>query len=83
MQLMLRRIQMNAVQLHEAIQQLPERERLTHAGLEEALKKLSDQAWLTRVGEGERAVYKVNLRRRAGSHLSESIWQNLDSKLKK
>jgi hypothetical protein len=83
MQLLLRRITMNTAQLHEAIDQFPEDERLTHAALDEALKKLLDQAWLIQIGAGERAIYKVNLRRRAGSHLPETIWQNLDSKLKR
>lgn len=82
MQLMLRRIQMSSAQLHEANDSLPEGERLTPASLNQSLKKLSDQAWLIQIGEGDRAIYKVNLRRRAGSHLSETIWQNLDSKLK-
>jgi hypothetical protein len=83
MLLMLRQLQMNYAQLVEAIdRQLPEGERLTGTDLDEALKKLSEQAWLIQIGEGERAVYKVNLRRRAGSNLSETIWQNLDSKLK-
>ena len=83
MRLMLRQTKMNYTQLREAIEHLPEGGQLTRANLDEALKKLSDQAWLIQIGEGERAVYKVNLRRRAGSNLSETIWQNLDSKLKR
>lgn len=83
MRLILRQTKMNYTQLREAIEQLPESERLTRANLDEALKKLSDLAWLIQIGEGERAVYKVNLRPRAGSNLSETIWQNLDSKLKR
>jgi predicted transcriptional regulator len=83
MRLMLRQTKMSYTQLREAIEQLPEGERLTHANLKQALNKLSEQAWLIQIGEGERAVYKVNLRRRAGSNLSETIWQNLDSKLKR
>lgn len=83
MRLMLRQTKMNYAQLQEAIEHLPEGEQLTRASLDDALKKLSEQAWLIQIGEGERAVYKVNLRRRAGSNLSETIWQNLDSKLKR
>lgn len=83
MRLMLRQIYMSYTQLHKEIELLPESERLTHANLDEALKKLSDQAWLIQIGAGERAIYKVNLRRRAGSNLSKTIWQNLDSKLKR
>ena len=82
MKLMLRKLQMNYDQLYETIEQMPEEERLTRIQLDEALKKLSEQAWLIQIGKGERAIYKVNLRRKAGSKLGESIWQNLDAKLK-
>jgi hypothetical protein len=83
MRLMLRQLQMDYTQLCEALDQLPEAEQITRANLDEALEKLSDQAWLIQIGAGERAIYKVNLRRRAGSKLSETIWQNLDSKMKR
>jgi hypothetical protein len=83
MRLMLRQIRMNYTQLYEANEQMPMGDRLSQADLDEALKKLSDQAWLIQIGKGKRAVYKVNLRRKAGSQLSDTIWQNLDSKLKK
>ena len=82
MRLMLRQLQMNYPQLCNAMDQMPEEERLTRANLDEALKKLTEQAWLIQIGEGERAIYKVNLRRKAGSQLGEDIWQNLDAKLK-
>lgn len=82
MKLMLRQLQMNYIQLREAVEQMPEDERLTRAQLDEALNKLAEQAWLIQIGQGERAIYKVNLRRKAGSKLGESIWQNLDAKLK-
>lgn len=83
MRLMLKQIRMDYPQLVEAVEQMPEGERLSRADLDEALKKLAQQAWLIQIGAGKRAVYKVNLRRKAGSQLSETIWQNLDSKLKK
>ena len=82
MKLMLRQLQMNYNQLCEAVEQMPEDERLTRVQLDKALMELSEQAWLIQVGQGERAIYKVNLRRKAGSKLGESIWQNLDAKLK-
>jgi hypothetical protein len=83
MRLMLRQLQMKFAQLREAIDQLPEDEQLTHAQLDEALKTLVEQSWLIQIGTGERAIYKVNLRRKRGSNLPETIWQNLDSKLKR
>jgi len=82
MKLMLRQVRMNYPQLCEAIEQMPEEERLSRAQLDDALENLSEQAWLIQIGEGERAIYKVNLRRKAGSKLGESLWQNLDAKLK-
>lgn len=83
MRLMLRQLQMNYTQLCEAIDKMPEADRPTRARLDEALKTLAEQAWLIQIGTGERAVYKVNLRRKAGSNLPESLWQNLDSKIKR
>jgi hypothetical protein len=82
MRLMLRQVQMTYLQLCEAMDQLPADERMPRAHLDEALQKLAEQAWLIRIGEGERAIYKVNLRRKPGSKLGESIWENLDAKLK-
>lgn len=82
MKLMLRELQLNYPQLCQAMDEMPEDERLTYAELNEALRKLSEQAWLIQIGKGERAIYKVNLRRKTGSALGESIWQNLDAKLK-
>jgi len=82
MRLMLRQIQMNYPQLCEAMENMPEDERLSQSDLDEALKTLSQQAWLIQIGEGERAIYKVNLRRKAGSTIASGIWQSLDAKLK-
>ena len=82
MKLMLRQLQMNYVQLSAVMEQFPESERLTRNNLDEALEKLVEQAWLIKIGEGERAIYKVNLRRKAGSQLGENIWQSLDAKLR-
>lgn len=82
MRLMLRQLQMDYPQLCEAMEKMPEGERLSRADLDNALKTLSQQAWLIQIGEGERAIYKVNLRRKAGSTLASGIWQSLDAKLK-
>jgi len=82
MRYMLRQTKMNYLQLLAMIDQLPEGERLAQTDLDQALDKLSEEAWLVKIGEGERAVYKVNLRHKAGSNLPANIWQNLDSKIK-
>jgi hypothetical protein len=82
MRLMLRELQMNFPQLSEAVDALPQKERLTRDELQDALSTLTQQFWLIRIGEGEKAIYKVNLRRKAGSTLAAGIWSSLDEKLK-
>jgi hypothetical protein len=82
MRLMLRELELSYPQLIEAINALPEAERIPAKDLAEALEILTRQAWLIRIGQGERAIYKVNLRRKAGSSIANGIWNNLDSKLK-
>ncbi|MBN1303550.1 MAG: hypothetical protein JXA13_03870 [Anaerolineales bacterium] len=82
MRLMLRQLQMNYPELCKAIEEMPEDQHLSRPDLDEALKTLSQQAWLIQIGKGEKAVYKVNLRRKAGSNLAGGIWSELDAKLK-
>jgi hypothetical protein len=81
MRLMLRQLEMTYPQLVEAMSNMPDSEKLTQADLDEALNTLSKQFWLMRFGEGSRATYKVNLRRKAGSSLSTNIWATLDAKI--
>ena len=82
MRLMLRELQMNYPRLCEAMDSMPEKERLTRDGLDDALSTLTQQSWLIRIGEREKAIYKVNLRRREGSKLAGGIWSALDARLK-
>jgi hypothetical protein len=82
MRLMLRELQMPYPRLLETMQKLPEKERMEPADLDHALKVLTEQGWLIRIGQGPRAIYKVNLRRKAGSTLAQGIWSTLDEKLK-
>lgn len=82
MRLMLRKIQMNYADLSAAVAELPEDQRLSDEDLHKTLETLVQQAWLIQIGSKERAVYKVNLRRKSGSQLAGGIWDNLDSKLK-
>ncbi len=83
MRLMLRELQLNYPQLIEAVAALPEKERLAAKDLDAALEALSTQGWLIRIGQGEKAIYKVNLRRKAGSKLASGVWNTLDEKLKR
>lgn len=82
MRLMLRELQLSYLQLIETVAALPENEQLTRKDLDEALDTLSNQSWLVRIGQGEKAIYKVNLRRKAGSKLASGVWNTLDEKLK-
>jgi len=82
MRLMLRELQMSYTRLCEAMDALPEKDRLTRDGLDESLSTLTQQSWLIRIGEGEKAIYKVNLRHGDGSKLAAGIWSSLDAKLK-
>ena len=82
MRLMLRELQMNYPRLCEVMDGMAETERLSRAELDNALDTLTKQFWLIRLGEAERAIYKVNLRRKSGSTLASGIWSTLDAKLK-
>lgn len=82
MRLMLRELHMSYPRMCEVMDSVPEQDRLTRAELDEALSSLTEQFWLIRIGEKEKAIYKVNLRRKAGSTLMSGIWSSLDEKLK-
>jgi hypothetical protein len=82
MRLMLRELSMSYPRMCEVMDAMPEAERLTRDQLDSTLSDLSEQFWLIRIGENEKAIYKVNLRRREGSKLAAGIWSALDAKLK-
>ena len=83
MRVMLRELQMSYPRMCEVMDTMPEQDRLTRTELDSALSNLTEQFWLTRIGEREKAIYKVNLRRKEGSTLAAGIWSSLDSKLKR
>src|SRR5436190_1720073 len=80
MRLMLREVEMGYPAICEAMETMPEAERLNRSELDQALEQLSKQGWLIKLGE-ERITYKVNLRRKAGSTLAQGIWNALDKKI--
>ncbi len=82
MRLMLRELQMNYPRLREVMDSMSEADRLSREDLDEALATLTDQFWLIRIGTGEKAIYKVNLRRKEGSKLAAGVWSALDARLK-
>ena len=81
MRLMLREIEMDYESLSEAAKALPKSDFMDKAELDQALKTLVEKNWLIRRGQGEVVSYRVNLRRKAGSNLSQSIWAALDKKI--
>ena len=83
MRLMLRELQMGYPRMCEVMDAMPEKDRLTRDELDSALSNLTNDFWLIRIGEKEKAIYKVNLRRKAGRTLASGIWSSLDSKLKR
>lgn len=83
MRLMLRELQMNYPRLREVMESVPEAERLSRDELDDALSSLTEQFWLIRIGTGEKAIYKVNLRRKGGSKLAAGLWTKLDERLKR
>lgn len=83
MRLMLRELRLSYPQLTETIASLPDEEQIPLPKLDEALEVLSRQSWLIRIGTGDKAIYKVNLRRKAGSTIATGVWNTLETKLKK
>jgi hypothetical protein len=80
MRLMLREVEMGYPAICEAMEAMPEAERLSRSELDQALEQLHKQGWLIKLGE-ERITYKVNLRRKAGSTLAQGFWNSLDKKI--
>ncbi|MEW6403073.1 MAG: hypothetical protein AB1649_14840 [Chloroflexota bacterium] len=80
--LLLRELQMDYPQILEAVRAMPAEDRISPENLRQALDTLTQQFWLTRIGTDDRAIYKVNLRRRSGTALPSGIWGALDAKLK-
>jgi hypothetical protein len=81
MRMLLRELEMTDGALREAMAALPEDKRPTEADLTEAIKELSRDGWVIKMGEGQVVTYKANFRRRAPSTLAKSIWSALDSKI--
>ena len=80
MRLMLREIKMSYPRLCEVTDALPEGQRVSRAELQQSLDKLTELHWLIRIGEGEKAIYRVNLRAKRTSKLDENIWSTLEAR---
>lgn len=80
MRLLLRELKMSYPRLCEVVDALPEGQPLSREELEHALDELTEQNWLIRIGQGEKAIYRVNLRAKRKSKLDESIWSTLEAR---
>lgn len=78
---MLREYELSETEIRRWAEELPKNERPAQADLAEALETLSRQFWLIKRGEGERARYQANLRRKAASKLDQSAWNSLEAKI--
>lgn len=81
MRILLREVEMSYTDLRRAVENMPKMDRLSTPELDQSLEVLSKQNWLIRRGEGDRVSYKVNLRRKRGSQLAQSIWTSLDDRI--
>jgi hypothetical protein len=79
--LILREVQMPYPELCRVTAALPAGQRLEQADLDEVLTRLQEKAWLIRLGQGQLTTYRVNLRRKSGSRLANSIWERLDRQI--
>jgi hypothetical protein len=59
MRLFLRRIEMSAAELEQAVAELPEEKRMKGEELEEALAVLLNQGWLVHLEQNGQKVYSV------------------------
>jgi hypothetical protein len=82
MRTMLREVELTHPEIVEAMNTVPEADRLSNSELDEALATLTKQGWLIQLGVDAVITYKVNLRRKAGSGLTSGIWSALDSRMK-
>lgn len=82
MRFMLREVESTYEEICQAVDAMPEDDRLNREELDEALDDLTKQFWLIRMGEeGGTITYKVNLRAKPASTLASNIWASLDSKI--
>lgn len=77
----LREVQIPYHELRHAMSALPATLRLEPHELDEALNRLTDEAWIIRMGQGQRTTFRVNLRHKRGSGLSSSMWEHLNRRL--
>jgi hypothetical protein len=81
MRLLLRELELTRPEIIEASKKFPEDARMTEVELDAALAELSLDLWVVKKGEGDKALYAANLRRKAPSKLAQSIWASLHERI--
>lgn len=81
MRFMLREVEVTFEHLWKHVESLPETEKMTRDELSGAIITLTKQGWFVSMGEKDKTTYRVNLRRKPGSNLADSIWAALDDKI--
>ena len=81
MRKMLRALELNQEEIAKIFSELPAEEQKEVKNLDEALEILTTQGWLIRLGEGDKTLYKANLRRKRGSELAADIFDKLDERI--
>ncbi len=81
MRIMLREVEISLPDLKSKIANLPERSQISSEDLDQALVELTRQGWLIKRGLVGKITYQVNLRRKTGSELANSIWSKLEERI--
>lgn len=81
MRAMLRATKLSHKEIIAHMEAWPEKDRMSAEDLESSLDNLVKQGWLIVMGEDDYIGYRVNLRRKKGKKLSDSIWGALENKI--
>lgn len=81
MRLLIREMELSYPDLCQAINEMRSADKMSQADLDESLEVLTRQNWLKRDYERGIPLYRVNLRRKAGSALPPGIWTSLHDHL--
>lgn len=81
MRMLIREMEMSFPDLSQAVEEMGAADRLTPAELNDSLEELTRQNWLKRDYDRGIPIYRVNLRRKAGSSLPPGIWTSLNERL--
>ncbi len=82
MKLLLREVQLSYPEIVTAVSTLPAKQRLTPDELNTTLTELTQVGWIIRMGQNELVTYRVDLRHKPGSQVTQGMWGSLEKRLK-